>query len=247
MASIRGLEDQLAQPPAPGSFGEAELEDAPPIVRRYLRGSIPEGTPLARSVRIAARGSIKVGPIWLRFRARQVLTPLSGMIWAARCGGILVGSDRFVDGAGRMDWRLFGLIRVIHAEGPDTSRSTAGRIGAETMWAPTALLPRFGVTWTATGRRGATGSYRLGEVDLELDYGFDDDGRVRCLTLDRWGDAEGTGNPGLYPYGHEVTRYATFDGVTIPSAGRAGWFYGTDRWDEGEYFRYEITDLRLVT
>jgi len=33
----------------------------------------------------------------------------------------------------------------------------------------------------------------------------------------------------------------------IPSAGRAGWFYGTDRWSEGEFFRYEFTDFHLVT
>jgi hypothetical protein len=25
-----------------------------------------------------------------------------------------------------------------------------------------------------------------------------------------------------------------------------GWFYGTDRWPDGEFFRYQITDLTLV-
>jgi hypothetical protein len=31
----------------------------------------------------------------------------------------------------------------------------------------------------------------------------------------------------------------------VPSAGWAGWFYGTDRWSDGESF--QITDLHLVT
>lgn len=44
-----------------------------------------------------------------------------------------------------------------------------------------------------------------------------------------------------------MTAYATFGGVSVPSAGRAGWFYGTDRWPEGEFFRYRITALELVT
>jgi hypothetical protein len=44
-----------------------------------------------------------------------------------------------------------------------------------------------------------------------------------------------------------VTGYKTFDGVTVPSAGRVGWFFGTHRWEQGEFFRYRITDLRLVT
>jgi hypothetical protein len=43
-----------------------------------------------------------------------------------------------------------------------------------------------------------------------------------------------------------VTGYATFDGLTIPSAGRFGWHFGTERWPEGEFFRYQITGLQLT-
>jgi hypothetical protein len=50
-----------------------------------------------------------------------------------------------------------------------------------------------------------------------------------------------------HPFGFEVTGHTTFDGVTITSAGRGGWFFGTDRWADGEFMRYEITDYRLVT
>jgi hypothetical protein len=74
-----------------------------------------------------------------------------------------------------------------------------------------------------------------------------DDARVRSVVFDRWGDPDNTGTWGHHPFGFEVTGFSTFDGVTIPSAGRAGWFYGTDRWDEGEFFRAEITDYHLVT
>lgn len=34
----------------------------------------------------------------------------------------------------------------------------------------------------------------------------------------------------------------TFDGITIPSRGRVGWWFGTERWPEGEFFRFEIDD-----
>jgi hypothetical protein len=50
----------------------------------------------------------------------------------------------------------------------------------------------------------------------------------------------------MYPCGGDVTGYRRFAGLTIPSEGRLGWFYGTDRWSEGEFFRYEITQLRLL-
>ena len=37
------------------------------------------------------------------------------------------------------------------------------------------------------------------------------------------------------------------DGVTVPTAGRIGWFPDTDAFTTGEFFRYRITDLDLVT
>jgi len=51
---------------------------------------------------------------------------------------------------------------------------------------------------------------------------------------------------GLHPFRFEPTGYSTFDGVMVPSAGSAGWFYGTDRWNEGEFFRSEEIDYHLV-
>jgi Family of unknown function (DUF6920) len=182
------------------------------------------------------RGQIKVGR-WLPFRARQVLSPHHGFVWTARAAGVIAGSDRYVDGEGGMDWKLAGLITVAHAEGHDVSRSAAGRAGAEAIWLPTALLPRFGVRWSASAPDQVTARYRLGETPLEILYRLDADGRIVSLAFDRWGDPDNSGTFAWHP----------FDGVTIPSAGRVGWFFGTDRWPGGEFFRYQITDLRLIT
>ena len=52
------------------------------------------------------------------------------------------------------------------------------------------------------------------------------------MTFDRWRAAEGSDPAGSYPFGGEFTGYRSFDGLTIPSEGRCGWFYGTDRWSE---------------
>lgn len=230
--------------PADGAVTAADFEGLPDPARRYLRTSIPDGTPLARSVRLTMRGSIKLGRRWFRFRARELLTPHLGFVWAARTAGIITGTDRLVDGHGEMDWRLAGVIPVVRAEGPDVTRSAAGRIAGEAVWIPTAMLPRFGVTWDALDDHHATASRGSSDTGVEIHYLFEDDARVRAVWLDRWGD-QGTGF-GLATFGHETVRTATFDGVTIPSAGRAGWFYGTDRWEQGEFFRYELIDLRLV-
>ncbi|GGR93527.1 hypothetical protein GCM10010169_42510 [Micromonospora fulviviridis] len=44
-----------------------------------------------------------------------------------------------------------------------------------------------------------------------------------------------------------VGAHATFGGLTVPGAGRAGWFAGTDRRERGEFFRVTLTALRAVT
>ncbi len=231
---------------APGAFGERELEGLPAPVTSYLRAAVATGTPLARSARMRMRGRIKIGR-WVPFRAREVLTPQVGFLWAARAAGIIIGSDRFVEGRGEMDWRLGGLIRVMHGAGPDISRSAAERAAAEAVWVPTALLPRFGVAWSATGNDRISARYQIGDYPVQVDYSLTGEGLIRSVTFDRWGDPDGSGVFGLHTFGGEFTAHATFDGVTIPSEGRLGWHYGSDRWDQGEFFRYRITDLELLT
>ena len=241
------LEARLTDPPVPGGFSEGELEDLPEPVQRYLRASIAPGTPLARAARFRMRGRIKPGGRWMPFRGSETLAPHVGFMWTARATGVIAGSDRYVDGEGLMDWRVLGLVRVAHGEGADVSRSAAGRAAAEAVWVPTALLPRFDVRWTGDDDHHLVARYRLDDTALELRIELDDDARVRSVAFERWGDPDGTGAWGYHPFGFEATRYATFDGVTIPSAGRAGWFFGTERWSAGEFFRCEITDYRLVT
>jgi uncharacterized protein DUF6544 len=236
---------RLLRPAEPGTFAGEELDGLPEPARRHLTQAIALGTPLATSARLRMRGRIKIGR-WLPFRARQVLDPHHGFVWAARTAGVITGSDRYVDGAGGMDWKLAGLVTVMHADGPDVSRAAAGRAGAEAIWVPTALLPRFGVRWSASGPDQVTASYRIADVPLEVHYQLDADGRVVSFVFERWGDPDNTGSWSWHPFGGEITGYATFDGVTIPSAGRVGWFFGTDRWPASEFFRYQITDLHLV-
>jgi hypothetical protein len=244
--TLSELERRLLRAAEPGTFSDAELDGLPEPVQRHLAAAIAPGTPLATSARLRMRGSIKVAR-WLPFRAHQVLSPHHGFVWAARvAGGVIAGADRYVAGAGGMDWKLAGLVTVAHADGRDVSRSAAGRAAAEGMWVPTALLPRFGVRWEAREPGEVRASYRIRDIPVELRYRLDGDGRIVSFVFDRWGDPDDSGTFTWHPFGGEITGYRTFDGVTIPSAGRVGWRFGTERWPASEFFRYEITDLRLV-
>ncbi len=240
--SMSEWEQRLCGDRTVGVFSAPEIDGLPEPVRRYFRAAIAIGTPLATSARFRMRGHIKVSR-WLPFRARQVLNPHVGFIWSARAAGVIAGYDRYLDGAGEMNWKLAGLFNVAHGDGPDISKSAAGRCGVEGILIPTALLPRFGPTWTAEDDEHITGHHHIGSTPIDLRLTIDPAGLVRSVTLQRWGDLDETGTWGWHPFGGEISGHRTFAGLTIPSAGRLGWNFGTDRWTSGEFFRFKITSL----
>ena len=96
-----------------------------------------------------------------------------------------------------------------------------------------------------SGRRPGHGRLRGGETPVELHLRLDRAGRITSLAFDRWGDPDGDGF-GWHRFGGEITGYASFGGLTIPSAGRLGWHPGGDRFSDGEFLRYRITELQPV-
>jgi hypothetical protein len=240
------FETRLLTPPADAVFGPAEVDGLPEPVRRHLTAAIAAGTPLATSARLRMRGSIRLGGRWLPTRARQILSPQQGFVWSARVAGVITGSDRYADGHGSLDWKLLGLVTVMHADGADVARSAAARAAAEAVWLPTTLLPRFGVRWSADDDHHLVARYSLDEVDVTVRYVIDDAGHLLSVSFDRWGDPDETGTSGFHPFGVEFAGHRTFGGLTVPDPAVAGWFHGTDRWPESQFFRSRVTRLEPV-
>jgi hypothetical protein len=74
--SLAGAETQ------PERFDEDSVRGMPEPARRRLTHAIAPGTSLWSSVILAMRGRIRLGA-WRRFKAREVLSPPRGFIWAA--------------------------------------------------------------------------------------------------------------------------------------------------------------------
>ncbi len=114
------------------------------------------------------------------------------------------------------------------------------------MWVPTSLLPRFGVRWDATSGSDLTAELTINEEPLTLHLRIDSDGHVEWVRFDRWGDPDQTGEWGFHPFGFEAVETRRFGPLSIPAVGSAGWFHGTRRWPEGEFFKCDITSLHPV-
>lgn len=235
------LEQEILSPTR-DRFTDSEIDGLAGPAQRYFRAAIAIGTPLAISAKIRMKGQIKLNR-WLPFRARQILNPHAGFVWKARVAGVISGADYYFNGRGGMDWKLAGLKKLVHAEGPEVTRAALARGAAETVWIPTATLPRFGVQWKALTDRHIEGSWTVDGYPFTTRYALDNDGMVTSVVFDRWGDPDETGTFGVHPFGGEFSGYQTFHGLTVPSSGRMGWFYGTERWEDREFFRFQITDV----
>lgn len=232
--------ERLAAPgPAPDPFTLDLLADLPEPARRWLAHSIAPGTPLWRSVELEMHGQLKIGA-WRRFTATQVIAPPEGYIWAARAsvwGLPVTGYDRLSAGTGEMRWRLLGVLPVVTADGPDVTRSAAGRLASEIALLPTAFRA---AAWRAGDTPDtAVATWQVGPETIDVALHVGPDGRLLDVLVQRWSDAGGAF--GTVPFGVTCEQERTFDGVTVPSVVRAGWWWGTPRAAEGEFFRAEVT------
>lgn len=212
-------------------------------ITRYFRAALPAevdaGPPTAAAV-LEMRGHIRIGR-WMPFRARQLLAPRLGTVWEASVAHLIVGSDRYIDGVGAMNWKLLGLVPIVRAEGPDVTRSAAARAAGESVWVPSAVAPGTGTTWTVEEPDVIAADIHIDDHTVRVRHVIDGEGRLRSSTFDRWGDPDRSDTWGMHPFGVEVSEHRRFGPVTIPSSGEVGWYHGTDRWEDGRFFRFEIT------
>jgi Family of unknown function (DUF6544) len=226
-------------------FTDDMVSDLPAPARRYLLHAIRTGTPLASSVSLEMRGTIRLKPEqeWAPMKARQILAPPKGFVWQAEVGDGLMrfsGGDHYANGSGRVRFWLLGFIPLVKQEGPDVSRAAIGRLVCETIWLPSSLLPQRGVKWEALDDESAQATIKIGEEMTTLTLFVEPDGRLREIRILRWGNQAEDGSFGYVPFGGKMQEERDFGGYTIPSKVGAGWRLGTDHYFE--FFRAQIED-----
>jgi hypothetical protein len=229
------------------TFDPSRIQSLPVAVKRFLGHAIEPGAPLYQAIRLRMRGEIKLGR-WRPFEAEQVIRWGRGMVWRAKAklGPLSIkGQDSIVDGVGEMRWRLAGIIPVMSADGPDISRSAAGRLELEATLLPSVLLDDD-VRW----RPSEDDHIAQAHVHVPGDEGLitldvDDAGHLRSASIPRWGNPEGGGFHEV-PFGVHLRGQVRAAGYAIASEIRAGWYFGTPRFEsEGEFFRGEILSFEL--
>lgn len=229
------------------TFDPATLGALPVAARRWLAHAIEPGAPLHQAIRLRMRGEIKLGK-WRPFEAEQVIRWGRGMVWRARAklGPLSIsGQDALVDGQGQMRWRLAGLVPVMSAEGPDVTRSAAGRLELESTLLPSVLLDDD-VRWIPSDdERVAQAAVHVPGGDGLVTITVDGTGRLVSASMPRWGNPEGREHHEV-PFGVWLDGERRAGGYAISAEISAGWWFGTPRFaSEGEFFRAEILAFEL--
>jgi len=235
----------MAASSEPGTFTGSLLAGLDEPVRRYFTHSIRDGAELGTGVKLTMTGRIKLG-LWLPFHARQECDGRS-FAWRARIGlGPLTALgvvDRFAQGAGSMEGRLLGRVKLFQAEDENTTRSSAGRSALEAVYTPASLLPQRGVTWRAESGSEIVASWDLPPERPELHLRIDDRGSLRSYYVPRWGDA-GQKGFGYVPCGCDVGAERRFGDLVVPASITGAWWFGTSR--QEPFFKAQTRELEPV-
>ena len=246
---VKQIWRSLKSQPTKIIFTQDMVADLAEPVQRYFLHAIAPGTALATYVELEMSGGLKKlkpDANWLPMQASQIISTSPGFVWQANIGKGLTrfnGADYYSQGKGRMKFSLGGLIPLVDAQNKDIDRSGSGRLAAEYIWLPSALLLQNGVAWQAISDNTIQANFKIDNEPIALTLNIDGYGKLLNLSLSRWGDETDDKSWQYLPFGGEVQAEKTFDGYTIPVTMTAGWWFGTDRYSA--FFRSTIESARF--
>ncbi len=215
-------------------FDPDDIVDLPAPARRYLLHAIRPGTPLGGHVHLRMHGHMRLRPgsSLLPMEAEQIIAPAHGFVWRATVSPWylrFVGHDSYANGQGHMLWKLWDMLTVVRASGPDISRSAADRLAIESIFLPSSLVPGPGVSWEAVDDSTARVWIKIDNDPHAVDLAIDDSGRLVQARMLRWGDHNPEKKYGMDSFGtFSINNERTFGSFTIPSCFSVGWRPGAD-------------------
>ncbi|MCC6753141.1 MAG: hypothetical protein IT266_04050 [Saprospiraceae bacterium] len=222
------------------------LDSLPPPVLRWLHASGVMERPLPQTVQMTQDLKLKMKPSqesWYQANASQVtsLNP-PGFHWTVEVAlnpflGFF-GRDQLVGGEGEMLICANGLLKLVHARGPQIDEGSLQRFLGEMVWLPSlAVNPR--VKWEPIDELSAQATIQLGDHSASGTFFFDEQGDFVRFSAMRFLENE----PGAkrYPWILDAISYQRFEGIRIPSTVKATWKLENQDWN---WLELELTEVK---
>jgi hypothetical protein len=133
--------------------------------------------------------------------------------------------DAYVGGKASMLGALFGMIPVVKAtDGPELRAGALQRYLAESVWFPTALLPRNGLQWSPLDDTHARATLTDRATTVSLDFEFGPAGEIVSTYCAGRQRAAGAGGEYVtLPWGGRYAVYQERGGVRVPLEAEVYW------------------------
>jgi hypothetical protein len=186
-----------------------------------------------RAAVLTQRGALRTAPgkPWISFTSEQVYSmEPPAFVWLAKARAApfmrMTARDSFVAGAGNMHIRLFDLIPVGNARGPEIDQGAALRYWAEVLAFP-GMVAHPLLRWQAIddhrARFTVVGAYPAVSAVVDFDAG----GLPTATHAERY--REVGGRSVLTPWSGCMRNWRTIDGLRFPVAWEAVWHLETER------------------
>lgn len=223
----------------------ADFENLPAPVARYFRFALKDGQPLVKTARIRHAGEFNLNDKWIPFESEQ---DFSGnppaFVWNAKMwmNPLLSVSvrDAYLGGRGMMTGKILSTFTMVEADSrdPKLAQGSLLRFLAESVWQPTALLPRENLQWSLIDENRARATLNDSRVTVSLEFIFNEKGEITGIfSPERFYETNGEYKP--YPWAGRFWNYGERGGMMIPIEGEVEWHL-----PEGKkpYWRGRITE-----
>jgi hypothetical protein len=201
---------------------EADLQDLPPVVKRYFRFARVVGKPRIDSFGFVMEGRIRQSrdAAWMPFVSRQYndLQHPARVYYINAKNNPMTGIDSYLRGKGRMHIKLFNLITVGDSTGPEMDRAALVTFLNDLMVSPNAYFS-LPVQWRQVDDSRAELSFTHADMTVTATITFDAEGRiVNWESSDRYAEIDGAFLPDRWST--PIEEYGELRGMRVPAKAR---------------------------
>ena len=227
---------------------EADLNDLPAPVQKYLRTTGCVGRPRIQNFKAVFTGDFRNGlnGPWMEFRSEQynfIDHPTRLFLMKATMHGLPVeGLHIFREDSATMQIKLASFFQVVNAKGPEMNQGeTVTLFNDMCLMAPATLIDKEKIQWEADGPFSALAKFTHMGNTIRARLSFNQAGELTdFVSNDRFFSPDGKTFKS-YPWSTPVRSYRELDGRTIPSYAEVVWHT-----PEGEftYGRFTLSEIK---
>lgn len=228
----------------PELITETQILRLPEAMQRYLTYAKVAGKESIRTVRIKQPGEYRTQPghRWLPMVAEQyVTTNPSAFLWHMKSQPIplvsLSVTDRFSDGHGNLNVKLWSFIAVANARGPEMNQGELQRYLSEMAYYPTAWLSDT-IEWQPIDANSVKATIHTQELTASTVLHVNEQGQLTHVTTERYMAEHGYYQ--LEPWSGQFDEYREVSGMLIPTKFSVIWHLASGDFN---WLRGELTEI----